>query len=163
LGIPIKPVFLNWILVQPGSRLPIEFDGARLVQRDQFSKALDKLIDSISVPDLIRVMSRESLTKISRLLEEETRENKKVCDIGGANAIELPSVPTVPERVPTDEEKYGLKVQSSVPAPVIPVNGDPQSGRMCTKCSAELTHKEAAYCRYNFQKFSRQYLCRKCQ
>ncbi len=64
--IPIQPAFLNWILVQPGARLPLEYDGARLVQRDQFSKALDKLIDSIGVPDLIRLMSRESLAPLRR-------------------------------------------------------------------------------------------------
>ncbi|MGH6754944.1 MAG: nuclease-related domain-containing protein [Bradyrhizobium sp.] len=160
--IPIQPVFLNWILVQPGARLPLEYDGARLVQRDQFSKALDKLIDSIGVPGLIRLMSRESLATIAKALEDETRENRKVCEIG--NRIEAPPPiieKPVPPRPPrTDEEKYGPPQPVPIPSPVSKPAG---SGISCAKCSDELTHKEAAYCRYNFTKLGRQYLCRSCQ
>lgn len=34
---------------------------------------------------------------------------------------------------------------------------------VCAKCGTELSTKEVNYCRFNFAKLGRRYLCRKCQ
>jgi hypothetical protein len=103
-------------------------------------------------------MSRESLTRISKLLEEETRENRKVCEIGNRSTNPPVVTEKAPEHPLTDEEKYGPK-----PAAVSLVSRESGSGKACAKCSVELTHKEVAFCRYNFVKLGRRYLCRGCQ
>lgn len=99
-------------------------------------------------------MSRESLVAVAKALEDETRENRKVCEIGTRIEAPPPVVEKVvsPEWPLTDEEKYGPK--AGAPA-FSPVTKPSQSGISCAKCSSELTHKEAAYCRYNFAKLGR--------
>ncbi len=53
----------NWILVQPGARLPKEYGGARLVQRYQFSQEVDLFLERIPELDSIAAKLAEESPK----------------------------------------------------------------------------------------------------
>lgn len=191
LFLEIPPAFENWILVQPGTRLPKEYDGARLVQRDQFPQAFNAFLEKLSVANAVRFMTSAELDAIVERLAEESRENKRVRGLSPtvphaavAYADPVPASyriaeepPPLPEpdsdlrfAPPSEQKAQGFAHVASVileAASSLPTSAAPQSGRQktttCAKCGGELTSKEVNYCRFNFAKMGRRYLCRTCQ
>ena len=166
LGIALPPSFANWVLVQPGSRVPKEYGGAKLVQRDQFSQELDVFIEKISFGSVLKVMGLDELDRIAQRLEEESRENKRIRNSESRTAPEPPALP--PEAKQPDKQSGFAHVMSTIgeavvnkPAPAVPKSD--VSATPCGKCGGLMTFKEVAYCRYNSAKLGRKYLCRKCQ
>ena len=165
LGITIPPTFVNWILVEPGSRVPKEHAGARLVQRDQFSQDLDVFIDKIGVGSALKIMGIDEIDRIAQKLEEESRENKRIKSTEAGTSVP-PPLPPEPIH-PAPQSGFAHVVSTIVEAvanpPLAPAPKSEASGTPCAKCSGQLTFKEVAYCRYNFSKMGRKYLCRRCQ
>lgn len=166
LGIAIPPSFANWVLVQPGSRVPKEYGGAKLVQRDQFSQELDGFIKNIGLGSVLKVMGFDELDRIAQKLEEESRENKRIRNSESRTASEPPPLP--PEAKKPDKQSGFSHVVSAIVeavanTPATSVPKSEASGTPCAKCRGQLTFKEVAYCRYNFAKLGRRYLCQKCQ
>lgn len=166
LGITIPPTFVNWVMVEPGSRVPREYEKARLVQRDQFSQELHGFIDNLGVTNLVKMMSLDELDRIAQRLEEESRENKRIRNSESRAAPEPHPLP--PEAKQPDKQSGFAHVMSTIveavvntPAPAIPKSDI--SATPCGKCGGLMTFKEVAYCRYNSAKLGRKYLCRKCQ
>ena len=145
--LPIRPTFENWVLVQPGSPVPKEYDGAKLVQRDQFSKTLDEFIESISVARIFKLMLRSELGRVAERLTEESKDNRRIC-----------------EQFPVRAESVA-PAASPAPAPrVVQPTGQNTGNRIaCASCHAVLTPKEYGYCKINFAKLGKKFLCKKCQ
>lgn len=141
--LPIEPTFENWVLVEPGSPLPKKYDGARLVQRDQFTKAFDEFIESIRFVRILKLMLRSELSAIAKKLAEESKENRRI------------------------KETTHLKPEPSVEielAPIVQPAIKTVGGRIaCSKCKAVLTPQEYGYCKINFSKLGKRFLCKKCQ
>jgi len=146
--LPILPTFENWVLVQPGSPLPKKYDGARLVQRDQFSKTFDAFLEDISVTRIRKLMLRSELGRVADKLAEESKANRRICEQFPAIAEPAPQV----EEPPTPEPRT---VQA-----IVRVVGNRIA---CSKCKAVLTPQEYGYCKINFSKLGKQFLCKKCQ
>ena len=142
--LPIRPTFENWVLVQPGSPLPRKYDGALLVQRDQFSKTLDQFIESISIRRVLKLMMRSELGKVAERLTEESNENRRICE-------RSPDVEPAPVEVAPEPR---------LPQPVERVVKNPIS---CAACRNVLTPAEYGYCKIHFNKLNKRFLCRKCQ
>jgi len=165
LGIALPPSFANWVLVQPGSRVPKEYGGAKLVQRDQFSQELDVFIEKISLGSVLRVMGLDELDRIAQRLEEESRENKRIRNSESRTTPEPHPLPPEPERPAQSGFAHVMstivEAVANTPAPAVPKSE--VSATPCAKCRGLMTFKEVAYCRYNAAKLGRRYLCRKCQ
>gem|GEM_PF-6395728 len=54
-------------------------------------------------------------------------------------------------------------ISTSVAAILTSVPKSEASGTPCANCGGQVTPKEVSYCRFNFAKLGRRYLCRKCQ
>lgn len=166
-GLSIAPAFANWVLVEPGCRVPKEYGGARLVQRDQFSQALDVFIEKIGVSDLLKVMLNEELARVFSTLEEESRENKRLRGLP-SNPAEPPPIQIAESASHYQTSGFG-HVLAEIAEAVITSPSPPPVARPymkivpCAKCGGELSSKEISYCRFNFAKFGRRYLCRNCQ
>jgi len=191
LFVVIPPSFENWILVQPGVRLPKEYGGARLVQRDQFSQEFDLFLKRMSDSSVLKFMTTPELDSIEQKLAGESRENKRVRGLSptdpkaeSAYAAPAPASYRVSEKTqpqpesnsdlrfapPSEQRAQGFAHVASVifeAASTLSTPAAAQSVRQkttsCAKCGGELTAKEVSYCRFNFAKLGRRYLCRKCQ
>lgn len=190
LFVSIPPSFENWILVQPGVRLPKEYGGARLVQRDQFSQEVDIFLKRMSDLSVLKLMTTPELESIVEKLAEESRENKRVRGLSPTDpnvepayaapassyraTEEPPPLPDLDSDLrfapPSEQRTQGFAHVASVifeAAATLSTPATPQAGRQkttsCAKCGGELTPKEVSYCRFNFAKMGRRYLCRRCQ
>lgn len=160
LGLPVSASFTSWILIEPGCSLPKEYGGAQLVQRDHFEKSLDAFIAKIGISSILRIMGVDEHTKIYDAILAESEENKRVRTTAPIVRRQEQIAVVEPVKQVSEEVKYGPSKDIVVTPPQIKVT---ESGKYCIKCEVELSHKEAAYCRFNFAKLGRQYLCRKCQ
>jgi len=148
--LPIQPTFENWVLVQPGSPVPKKYDGARLVQRDQFSKTLDEFIESISVARIFKLMLRSELRRVGERLKEESKENRRICE-------QFPARTESAEPIEPVEEPPAPEPRSVQPVQYV-------GNRIaCSSCKAILTPREYGYCKGNFSKLGKRFLCQKCQ
>lgn len=165
LGITIPPTFVNWVMVEPGSRVPKEYEKARLVQRDQFSQELHGFIDKLGVANVVKMMSLDELDRIAQKLEEESRENKRIKSTETGSSVPPPLPPEPIHAAPQSGFAHVVSavVESVANIPAASVPKSEASGTPCAKCGGQLTFKEVAYCRYNSAKVGRKYLCRKCQ
>ena len=189
LFVTIPPSFENWILVQPGARLPKEYGGARLVQRDQFSQEFDLFLKRMSDSSVLKVMSSAGVDSIVRKLEEESRENKRVRALQPVSPppeLHFEPAPAETSRAledpqpirdcatrhhpPPEEKSHGFAhiasiiMDAALSAPAAtPAPAGSRKATPCAKCGGELTPKEVSYCRFNFTKLGRRYLCRRCQ
>lgn len=150
LGIAIKPTFENWILVQPGARLPQEYGGARLVQRDHLQKEFERYADLFPVKEIFKLMSLEAMKSIVDFIIVESRKNKSIRD----------------REAPPESQNSQAEAQGAAP----PSSGQSQERRSlnkvatpCAECGSALSSKEVSFCRFNFTKLGRRYLCRSCQ
>ena len=135
LGIPVKPTFHSWILVQPGVSLPLEYEGAWIVQRDQIEKRFAQFTNRMGLKDLLTVMGRGELEDIAQFLESFLTQ------VAGV------ATPTVEPPKPAI---------SSTPAVR-------RRGSFCEACDVEIEPRVASFCRINARRFAGKYLCRKCQ
>jgi hypothetical protein len=179
LFVSISPKFENWILVQPGARLPKEFGGARLVQRDQVSQVFDEFLVKLPNSTLVKVMTTAELDSIVQRIEDESLENKRVRDLSSKSSDpksevtqsnEISRVAATPDvsmsdlRFAPPAERERHQCENRVPTPsVSPIRPNRAQGTLCASCGGEMTSKEVNYCRFNFAKMGRRYLCRKCQ
>lgn len=136
LGIPIKPTFHSWILVQPGVSLPLEYDKAWIVQRDQVEKRFDQFISKVGALDVLSMMGRDELDDVSRFLQSFQSK-------------------------PVDLKLSAAREDSE--ASVLPRRQERKRGTFCESCEAEIDSKVAAFCRFNAFRLGGKYLCRDCQ
>jgi len=148
--LPIRPTFENWVLVQPGSPVPKKYDGARLVQRDQFSKTFDAFLDDISVTRIFKLMLRSELGRVAEKLAEESKDNRRICE-------QYPARTELPEPIESVEPPAP---EPRIVQPTVQYVGNRIA---CASCKAVLTPKEYGYCKINFTKLGKKFLCQKCQ
>ena len=176
LFVTIPPSFENWILVQPGARLPKEYGGARLVQRDQFSQEFDFFVDQMADSSMLKLMTGSELDSIAAHLEEASSQNKILWKqrlsvrISGLSTHAEALVPCeVPLAIPglASDVRFAPPSEEKSATPSVgrnsPLRTSGVKATRCAKCRSELTPKEVSYCRFNFAKMGRQYLCQKCQ
>jgi len=145
--LPIRPTFENWVLVQPGSHLPKKYDGARLVQRDQFSRVFDEFVEDVGVSRIFKLMLRSELRRVAERLVEESKSNRRIYE-------QMPIIPETSEAMePPAPELLTSRSGSRVVGNRI----------TCSSCKAVLTPKEYGYCKINFAKLGKKFLCQKCQ
>lgn len=145
--LPIRPTFENWVLVQPGSPVPKKYDGARLVQRDQFSKTFDAFLEDISVTRIFKLMLRSELGLVAEKLAEESKANRRICE----------QYPTVAEPIES------VETPATEPRTVQAVVHFVGNRITCASCKAVLTPKEYGFCKIHFSKLGKKFLCKKCQ
>lgn len=78
-GIQIQPTFHNWILVQPGSELPLTYNGAKLIQRDQFGLMCNAWLTTWTIRYLtsaFKTLNTAELDYIALRLLNESAKNK---------------------------------------------------------------------------------------
>lgn len=177
LFLSIAPTFENWILVQPGVRLPKEYGGARLVQRDQFSQEFDLFRQRMPDSSVLKLMTILELDAVVDKLAEESQENKRVRDqplvksAVPSNRLseDPPPLPDPDHRFAPPVERKAVTREEAVEKPVAaePPTRSTISVRQkvtpCANCGGALTTKEVNYCRFNFTRMGRRYLCRNCQ
>jgi len=181
LFVSIPPTFENWILVQPGARVPKEYGGARLVQRDQFSQEVDSFLKRMSDAAVLKVMTSAELDAIVSRISGESEENKRVrglpqqtprnSDFEASASYRVAEDPDLRFAPPKDREvgvmahifDAVVEAAAGIETPKRESSGGRLKATVCAKCGIELSAKEVNYCRFNFAKLGRKYLCRKCQ
>jgi len=134
LGIPVRPRFHSWILVQPGVSLPPSYNDAWIVQRDQIDRRFDEFLNQLAVTEIVTFIGPGELEGIGMFLESfksPTREK------------EAPTPNAAPQTPGQLESR--------------------RRGTFCDSCGTNIDPKVAAYCRVNFKWTGNQYLCRECQ
>lgn len=114
---------------------------------------------------VLKVMGLDELDRIAQKLEEENRDNKRIRDSAGNSTEHLPLSPGPIKSSPQTGFSHVIStiVEAVANTPRTSVPKSKVSGTPCANCRGELTPKEVSYCRFNFAKLGRRYLCRKCQ
>jgi Nuclease-related domain len=100
-GIQAKPIFHNWILVDPGSDVPPTFENARLIPRDMFGSVAQEWVDKhgISIRNFINLMTVDQLDKVDEALRPHTQPQPYRLE----QAEERPTLPELPVNPPSEK------------------------------------------------------------
>ena len=146
LSIPIKPRFLNYILISPKSiiKRPSSkiFDTSSVIKADTLRSVINDNADNTNGIDALssvaKLSSFSTIEKFGRKLVGFHRPSK----INWRNKFGI-------------DEKYNINHNN--------VNNHTKRGYFCARCKARISDKEAKFCWNNKTRFKGKAFCYKCQ